>query len=174
MLGVAATWTLPVFLEKTFLALHAQAADALTQTVTGKDARILVVLQLAGGNDGLNTVVPFADDIYYRSRPKLGIPADKILKLDNYAGLNGKLTGLKSLFDEGHLAIVQGVGYPNPNRSHFRSTEIWQTASDADRNESEGWLGRYFDNCCSAQTRPWASRLASRCRKLSLQKIRPA
>src|SRR5499427_8378078 len=91
MLGAAATWTLPVFLEKTFFALHAQAADALTQTVTGKDARILVVLQLAGGNDGLNTVVPFADDIYYRSRPKLGIPADKILKLDNYAGLNGKL-----------------------------------------------------------------------------------
>jgi uncharacterized protein (DUF1501 family) len=63
--------------------------------------------------------------------------------------LNGKLTGLKSLYDAGHLAIVCGVGYPNPNRSHFRSTEIWQTASDADRNLSEGWLGRYFDNCCS-------------------------
>ena len=149
MLGAAASWTLPVFLEKTFFALDAVAADALTQTATGKDGTILVVLQMAGGNDGLNMVVPYADDIYYRSRPKLGLPADKVLKLNSYAGLNGKLTGLKALFDEGHLSVVQGVGYPNPNRSHFRSTEIWQTASDADRNESEGWLGRYFDNCCA-------------------------
>ena len=149
MLGAAASWTLPVFLEKTFFALDAMAADALTQIATGKDGTILVVLQMAGGNDGLNMVVPYADDIYYRSRPKLGLPADKVLKLNSYAGLNGKLTGLKALFDEGHLSVVQGVGYPNPNRSHFRSTEIWQTASDADRNESEGWLGRYFDNCCA-------------------------
>src|SRR6266446_6639793 len=149
VLGAASSWTLPVFLEKTFFALDAMAADALTQTATGKDGTILVVLQMAGGNDGLNMVVPYADDVYYRSRPRLGLPADKVLKLDSYAGLNGKLTGLKSLFDEGHLGVVQGVGYPNPNRSHFRSTEIWQTASDADRNVSEGWLGRYFDNCCA-------------------------
>ena len=148
-LGAAAAWTLPIFLEKTFFALDAMAADSLTQTVTGKDGTILVVLQMAGGNDGLNMVVPYADDVYHQLRPRLGLPADKILKLDGYAGLNGKLTGLKSLFDEGHLAVVQGVGYPNPNRSHFRSTEIWQTASDADRNESEGWLGRYFDSCCA-------------------------
>ena len=149
MLGAAASRTLPVFLEKTFFALDAMAADALTQIATGKDGAVLVVLQMAGGNDGLNMVVPYADDIYYRSRPKLGLPANKVLKLDSYAGLNAKLTGLKSLFDEGHLSVVQGVGYPNPNRSHFRSTEIWQTASDADRNESEGWLGRYFDSCCA-------------------------
>src|ERR1700730_11111859 len=149
MLGAAATWTLPIFLEKTFFALDAMAADALTQAATGKDGTILVVLQMAGGNDGLNMVVPFGDDAYYRARPRLGITADKLLKIDNYAGLNGKLTGLKALFDDGHLAIVQGVGYPNPNRSHFRSTEIWETASDADRNESHGWLGRYFDSCCS-------------------------
>src|SRR6202011_2291897 len=149
MLGAAASWTLPVFLEKTFFALDAMAADAVTQAVTGRDGTILVVLQMAGGNDGLNMVVPFADDAYYRSRPKLGIPADKILKLDSYAGLNPELGGLKSLFDEGHLSVIQGVGYPNPNRSHFRSTEIWQTASDADRNENEGWLGKYFDNCCA-------------------------
>ena len=149
MLGAAATWTLPIFLEKTFFALDALAADALTQSVTGKDGTILVVLQMAGGNDGLNMVVPYGDDAYYRARPRLGLAADKILKIDNYAGLNGKLAGLKSLYDEGHLAIVQGVGYPNPNRSHFRSTEIWQTASDANRNTNEGWIGRYFDNCCS-------------------------
>jgi uncharacterized protein (DUF1501 family) len=148
MLGAAATWTLPVFLEKTFFALDALAADALTQTVTGKDGTILVVLQMAGGNDGLNMVVPFVDDTYHRARPRLALPADQILKIDNYVGLNPKLAGLKSLYDEGHVAIVQGVGYPNPNRSHFRSTEIWQTASDADRTLSDGWLGRYFDNCC--------------------------
>jgi uncharacterized protein (DUF1501 family) len=148
-LGAAATWTLPVFLEKTFFALDAMAANALTQTATGKDNTILVVLQLAGGNDGLNTVVPFADDAYHRARPKLGLAPDKILKLDSYIGLNGKLAGLKALHDDGHLALVQGVGYPNPNRSHFRATEIWQTASDANQFASDGWLGRYFDSCCS-------------------------
>jgi uncharacterized protein (DUF1501 family) len=149
MLGVAATWTLPVFLEKTFFALDAMAANAVTQTATGKDGTILVVLQLAGGNDGLNTVVPYADDAYHRARPRLALPNEQILMIDHHVGLNPKLAGLKSLYEEGHLAIVQGVGYPNPNRSHFRSTEIWQTASDADRNETHGWLGRYFDNCCS-------------------------
>ena len=87
VLGAAASWTLPVFLEKTFFALDAMAADALTQTATGKDGTILVVLQMAGGNDGLNMVVPYADDIYYHSRPRLGLPADKVLKLDSYAGI---------------------------------------------------------------------------------------
>jgi len=148
MLGAAASWTLPVFLEKTFFALDALAADAMTQATSGRDDTILVVLQLAGGNDGLNSVVPFVDDAYHRVRPKLALPPDKILKLDSEIGLNPRLTGLKSLYDSGQLAIVQGVGYPNPNRSHFRSAEIWQTASDADRVKNEGWLGRYFDNCC--------------------------
>src|SRR5438132_9132219 len=149
MLGAAATWTLPVFLEKTFFTLDALAADAMTQAVTGKDGTILVVLQMAGGNDGLNMVVPYADDAYHVARPRLRLSADQVLKIDNHIALNPKLTGLKSLYDEGHVAIVQGVGYPNPNRSHFRSTEIWQTASDADRTSSDGWLGRYFDNCCA-------------------------
>lgn len=149
MLGAAATWTLPVFLEKTFFALDALAADAATQTVTGKDGTILVVLQMAGGNDGLNMVIPYADDAYHVARPRLRFSADQVLKIDNHIALNPKLTGVKSLYDEGHVAVVQGVGYPNPNRSHFRSTEIWQTASDADRTVSEGWLGRYFDNCCA-------------------------
>jgi uncharacterized protein (DUF1501 family) len=149
MLGAAATWTLPVFLEKTFFALDALAADGATQAVTGKDGTILVVLQMAGGNDGLNTVVPYADDAYHVARPRLRLANDQVLKIDNHIALNPKLTGVKALYDDGHLAVVQGVGYPNPNRSHFRSTEIWQTGSDADRTLSEGWLGRYFDNCCS-------------------------
>jgi len=149
MLGAASTWTLPVFLEKTFFALDALAADAATQAVTGKDGTILVVLQMAGGNDGLNMVIPYADDAYHVARPRLRLAPDQVLKIDNHIALNPKLVGVKSLYDEGHAAIVQGVGYPNPNRSHFRSTEIWQTASDADRTLSEGWLGRYFDSCCS-------------------------
>jgi uncharacterized protein (DUF1501 family) len=173
MLGAAASWTLPVFLEKTFFTLDAMAPEAVTQAVTGKDRTILVVLQMAGGNDGLNMVVPFADDAYYRCRPRLGIPADKVLKIDSYAGLNPKLTGLKSLFDEGHLSIIQGVGYPNPNRSHFRSTEIWQTASDADRNESNGWLGKYFDSC-PAPIQPSASPSAIRCRRRLQHAFPPA
>lgn len=148
MLGAAAAWTLPVFLQRTFSALDAQAADSAIQTATGKDGTILIVLQLAGGNDGLNTLVPWADDAYHKARPVIGIKPEDVLKVNDYMGLHPKLAGLKGLYDEGHLAILQGVGYPNPNRSHFRSTEIWQTASDANANESYGWLGRYFDSCC--------------------------
>jgi uncharacterized protein (DUF1501 family) len=148
MLGAAAAWTLPVFIDKTFFALNALAADRAIQTATGKDSTILVVLQLAGGNDGLNTLIPFADDAYRRARPTLGLAPDKVLKLNDQLALNPALAPLRALFDEGHLGIIQGVGYPNPNRSHFRSTEIWQTASDANENRAYGWLGNYFDHCC--------------------------
>src|SRR6476619_3356445 len=149
VLGAAASWTLPVFIEKTFFVLNALATDAITQTVTGKDGTILVVLQLAGGNDGLNTVIPFAEDNYHRVRPKLALPADKVLKLDSYVGLNPRLTGLKTLHDSGELAIVQGVGYPNPNRSHFRSTDIWASAQPEKEQAASGWVGRFFDNTCA-------------------------
>lgn len=108
-------------------------------------APILVVIQLAGGNDGLNTVVPIRNDDYYKARPKLAIKPADALKLDDDTGLHPDLSGWKALYDEGQLAIVEGVGYPNPNRSHFRSTEIWHTASDSDITEKYGWLGRYFD-----------------------------
>ena len=147
-LGTAAAATLPVFLEKTFLALHAQAADSPTQTATGKDAPILVVLQMAGGNDGLNTVIPFADDAYYKARPIIGVKPNDVLKINDAIGLHPKLAGLKELYDQGHLGVIQGAGYPNPDRSHFRSTDIWQTATDADRYETSGWIGKYFDSCC--------------------------
>ena len=149
MLGAAAAWTLPVFLQKTFFTMDAMAADTALQYATGKDAPILVVLQMAGGNDGLNTVVPFADDLYHRARPSIGVKPGNVLKLNDYAGLHPKLAGLKGLYDQGHLAVIQGVGYPNPNRSHFRSTEIWQTATDAEKIETTGWLGKYFDSCCA-------------------------
>jgi uncharacterized protein (DUF1501 family) len=148
VLGSALTWTVPAFLADTFSALQAQAADSATQITTGKDSTILVVLQMAGGNDGLNTVVPYANDFYHQARPRIGLTADKIIKVTDEIGFHGALGGFKSLYDSGNLAVVQGVGYPNPNRSHFRSTEIWQTASDSDRVEKNGWIGRYFDNAC--------------------------
>ena len=151
LLGGAVSWTIPAFLERTFFTLDAMAADSAIQSATGKDSPILIVLQLAGGNDGLNTLVPFGDDAYFRARPTLAIPGGKTLRLTDHFGLNPKLVGLKSLHDEGHLAIVQGVGYPNPNRSHFRSTEIWHTASDSGVTENYGWMGRYFDSCCKGE-----------------------
>jgi uncharacterized protein (DUF1501 family) len=151
ILGGAISWTVPAFLERTFFTLDAIAADSPIQTTTGKDGQILVVLQLAGGNDGLNTLVPFTDDAYFRARPRIAIPAKRTHRLTDHFGLNPNLSALKSLHDDGHLAVIQGVGYPNPNRSHFRSTEIWQTASDAHKTESHGWLGRYFDSCCQGE-----------------------
>ena len=151
ILGAALSWTVPIFVERTFSLLNAEAADSATQIATGKDHPILVVLQLAGGNDGLNAVVPFGDDVYYGARPTINIPKDKVLNLDSYVGLNPRMAPVKELFDQGKLALIQGVGYPNPNRSHFRSTEIWQTASASNRFIRTGWLGRYFDSCCSGE-----------------------
>jgi uncharacterized protein (DUF1501 family) len=149
VLGSALSWTVPAFLANTLTALQTEAADSATQIITGKDATILVVLQMAGGNDGLNTVVPYANEFYHRARPKIGLPAQQVLALNGEIGFHGAMKSFKDLYDAGNLAVVQGVGYPNPNRSHFRSTEIWQTASDSDRIEKYGWLGRYFDNACA-------------------------
>jgi uncharacterized protein (DUF1501 family) len=149
VLGSSLAWTVPAFLSNTFSALQAEAADSATQTATGKDATILVVLQMAGGNDGINTVVPYANDFYHKARPKIGLKPEDVIKINDVIGLHGAMKGFKELYDAGQLSIVQGVGYPNPNRSHFRSTEIWQTASDADQIEKYGWLGRYFDNACA-------------------------
>src|SRR5437763_11068886 len=149
VLGGALSWTVPAFLANTFAAMQAEAVDSATQVATGRDSTILVVLQMAGGNDGLNTVVPHTNDYYHRARPKIGLAEKQVLKLNDEVGLNSSLEGFKELYDAGQLAVIQGVGYPNPNRSHFRSTEIWQTASDAGRFEKYGWLGRYFDSACA-------------------------
>ena len=136
VLGGALSWTVPAFLGNTFSALQAEAEDKATQVATGRDSTILVVLQMAGGNDGLNTVVPFANDHYHRARPRIKLADKQVLRLNDEIGLHSNLAGFKELYDHGQLAVIQGVGYPNPNRSHFRSTEIWQTASDAERIES--------------------------------------
>ena len=110
-----------------------------------KNAKSVVVIQLTGGNDGLNTVVPFRNDIYYRNRPKLAISKNEVLPLDDELGLHPSLSGLQEVFRNGDMSIVNGVGYPEPNRSHFRSMDIWQTASDHDRILGTGWLGRLID-----------------------------
>jgi uncharacterized protein (DUF1501 family) len=116
--------------------------------------KILVVLQLSGGNDGLNTVIPVRNDIYYRERPGLSIERNKALTLNYEAGLHPSLDNLKTLYDEGNLAILNNVGYPNPDRSHFRSMDIWQTACNSDEYLTTGWLGRYLDAQCSGCPRP--------------------
>jgi len=113
----------------------------------GSDAlrkNILVVVQLSGGNDGLGTVIPYADPTYFAARPTLAPDKASILKLTDSLGLHPALKSVKGLYDNGHLAVLQGVGYPNPNRSHFRSMQIWQSARP-DVNEPTGWLGRYLE-----------------------------
>ncbi len=151
---VASGFLAPSFITRTALALDGQqgftdngAGVVLDQT---KKNRILVVLQLSGGNDGINTLVPFGDPQYSTLRPTLGIPSSEVLKLTDHVGLHPNLKGFKGLYDQGKLAVIQGVGYPNPNRSHFRSMDIWHSARP-DSFERSGWLGRYVAACQCAQ-----------------------
>jgi uncharacterized protein (DUF1501 family) len=116
--------------------------------------KVLVVLQLSGGNDGLNTVIPVRNDIYYRVRPHLGIEKEKSLLITDEVALHPSLTGFKDLYNDGSLGILNSVGYPNPDRSHFRSMDIWQTASESNSFISTGWLGRYLDAQCSGCDKP--------------------
>ncbi|MDA1049680.1 MAG: DUF1501 domain-containing protein [Planctomycetota bacterium] len=106
---------------------------------------ILVVVQLSGGNDGLNTVVPFSDPAYRGSRPKLAIPASDVLKINDALGFHPSARGFADLLEDNSLAIVQGVGYDNPNRSHFESMDIWHTCQRKSDTRTTGWLGRYLD-----------------------------
>lgn len=116
--------------------------------------KVIVILQLSGGNDGLNTVIPFRNDLYYKARPKLGIAKDKALSVTDEAGLHPALTGFKELYDDGSLAILNNVGYPNPDRSHFRSMDIWHTASQSHEYWTNGWVGRYLDAQCNGCDKP--------------------
>ena len=109
-------------------------------TSTSKDP-VLVVLQLTGGNDYMNTVVPYGDPLYYDHRPTVNVPPDKVLPLDDRVGFNPALAPIKELYDRGDVAVVHGVGYANPNRSHFRSMDIWHTC-EPDKIGTEGWLGK--------------------------------
>jgi uncharacterized protein (DUF1501 family) len=144
----SASLAVPAFLQNSAFAMH-NALGELSSAPGVPEDRILVVVQLGGGNDGLNTVVPFGMSQYYRARPAIGITERDALKLSGSdgIGLNPSMTAMREMFDEGQCAIVQGVGYPNPNRSHFKSMDIWHTADTT--ATGDGWLGRYFDaECC--------------------------
>jgi len=132
---VAIGATAPAFLSR------AVAADK-----NDPGQRILVIVQLAGGNDGLNTVIPWADDAYHAARPSLAFKRDTVLKINDHIGLHPGLAGMKALYDESALSIIQGVGYPQPNRSHFRSMDIWNTAQPESEITGDGWLGRALDS----------------------------
>lgn len=120
----------------------AEAAPSMEWTNVARGDRALVVIQLSGGNDGLNTVIPLENDIYHAARPTIGIRNP--LRLDGDFGLNPSMRGFKQLFDEGALAIVHGCGYPQPNRSHYKALEIWHTANIQGHRRT-GWLGEFLD-----------------------------
>jgi uncharacterized protein (DUF1501 family) len=116
--------------------------------------KVVVILQLSGGNDGLNTVIPVRNDIYYKSRPRLGIEKTKALSLTDEVGLHPELTAFADAFHDGSMGIMNSVGYPNPDRSHFRSMDIWQSGSASNEYVTTGWLGRYLDAQCSGCGKP--------------------
>jgi uncharacterized protein (DUF1501 family) len=136
-IGIGASGLLPV------PPLFAQAARTAGEQASS-DGRILVVLELSGGNDGLNTFVPYGDDAYYRHRPKIGIRAARLRKIDEHFGFNPGMTGFERLYKDGKLAVVHGCGYANPSFSHFTSMAYWQTAAP-NRGDEFGWVGRTAD-----------------------------
>tara|TARA_A100001037_G_scaffold72519_3_gene64855 strand:- start:848 stop:1975 length:1128 start_codon:yes stop_codon:yes gene_type:complete len=109
--------------------------------VTKSNAKNLVVVQLSGGNDALNTIIPYGDELYYDNRPFVNVPQDKVLPIDNYIGFNPSMAPLKNLYENGNVAIINGIGYAEPNRSHFRAMDIWHTGETKSVG-TEGWLGR--------------------------------
>lgn len=127
-----------------FVPSFIRAFDALPINAIG--FKRLVVVQLTGGNDGLNTLVPFNNDLYYKNRPTIAIPKNEVLSITDDLGLHASLAPLQRLYDAGLLTIINNVGYPNPNRSHFRAMDIWQTGSSAEQTLQTGWLGRYLDH----------------------------
>ena len=144
--AMAVAPALPHILLKSALADKVHAASSTS-------GPILVVIQLAGGNDGLNTIVPYGSGLYYQDRPTIGVPAKSVIPIDHMVGFNPNLKNLKPLFDQGKVAIVQGVGYPNPDRSHFRSTDIWESADPVGVTPT-GWLGRYLDTALADVDNP--------------------
>lgn len=135
---VSASMMMPAFLK----------ANLRLQQTASRSSKILVVIQLSGGNDGLNTIIPYQNDIYYRERPTLSIPKKEVLRLNTELGMHPAMSPLRSLYDNGEMSIINSVGYPNPDRSHFRSMDIWHTASGSDTYLSSGWIGRYLDSEC--------------------------
>ena len=152
---VAVGATAPSFITRTALVMSNPWDVAQVTSRPGvPDDHVLVVVQMGGGNDGLNTVVPFSNDAYYRARPNLAVPQKDVIRVTDDLGFHPSLVKLKELYDKGAVAVVQGVGYPNPSRSHFKSMEIWQTADPEGRVVRYGWIGRYFDSKCPVCEQP--------------------
>jgi len=172
MTFVSLTATAPMFLQRSALGIMRPLACQTTSRPGVPDDRVLVVVQLGGGNDGLNTVVPYGNRAYYDRRPRLAIAAPNreggalTLDADQGIGLHPNLDGFKSLMDDGVASVVQGVGYPNPNRSHFASMDVWHTANTEGRGQ--GWIGRYFDNTCEGTPAPMGSVSLGRTAPLAL------
>lgn len=169
--------TAPLFIQRTAAGMLQPQGSLLSSMPGVPQDHVLVIVQLGGGNDGLNTVVPYGHDAYYRARPTIAVPAPGrgtahqpgALALDDAGGigLHPNLTGLKELYDQGVAAIVQGIGYPNPNRSHFTSMDVWHTA-DTDA-KGHGWIGRYFDCTCSGTPVPEGAVAIGRNAPLAMQ-----
>lgn len=141
-LNLAATYTGGMMVVPQFLTTNPYSS------IEGENDNILVFIQLNGGNDGLNTYIPCENPLYYQLRPKIGIDKKSVLDIHNGMGWHPSLHHFAKIQQEGQLSILQNVGYPNPNRSHFRSQEIWQTASESDKYLTKGWLGRFLDIQC--------------------------
>ena len=147
MLLASASMVAPGFVQSTAFGLPSPSA-MLSSLAGVPEDRVLVVVQLSGGNDGLNTVVPYGFDEYYRARRGIGIAKANVLELDarQGVGLHPALAPMKEMYDAGMCSVFHGVGYPNPNRSHFKSMDIWHTADTS--GTGEGWIGRYLDSEC--------------------------
>ncbi|HJT59305.1 MAG TPA: DUF1501 domain-containing protein [Ktedonobacteraceae bacterium] len=155
LLVVSAGMVMPSIFSRGVASARAQALDGARTAQTASD-RVLIVVQMAGGNDGLNTVVPYTDPLYNKLRPTLAVSESKVLQLNSRLGLHPNLSPLKKLWDQGHLAIVEGVGYPNQSLSHFQAMDIWQTL-DLNGNGSEGWLGKLVSGLVDQQGHPFKS-----------------
>src|SRR6266699_516320 len=153
LLVVSAGMVMPAVFSRGVASANSQALDG-SHTAQVANDRTLIVVQMAGGNDGLNTVIPFTDPLYHQMRPTLGIADAQVLHLDTRLGLHPNLAPLKQLWDTGHLAIVEGVGYPNQSLSHFQAMDIWQTL-DLSGNGSEGWLGKLVSGLVDQDGHPF-------------------
>ncbi|MBV9689577.1 MAG: DUF1501 domain-containing protein [Ktedonobacteraceae bacterium] len=155
MLVVSAGMVMPAIFSRGVASAMSSSLDGSRIAQTASD-RTLIVVQMAGGNDGMNTVVPYTDPLYLKLRPTLALAQSKVLTLDSRLALHPNLSPLKKLWDDGHVAIVEGVGYPNQSLSHFQAMDIWQTL-DLNGNGSEGWLGKLVAGLVDQQGHPFKS-----------------
>lgn len=155
MLVVSAGMVMPAIFSRGVASAKTLSNEGSHLALAGTD-RTLIVVQMAGGNDGLNTVVPYTDSLYYKMRPTIAIQQSKAISLDGRLGLHPNLAPLKTLWDAGHMAIVEGVGYPNQSLSHFQAMDIWQTL-DLNGGGSEGWLGKLVSGWVDKDGHPFRS-----------------